>query len=130
MRKTVSTLLLLVFVAGAAYAQRDKAAEQKKAMEAMMRAGTPGDAHKKLAAMAGTYEAKVKMWMDPKTPPAESTGTAVMEMVLGGRWLQERFDGSMMGQPFSGIGYTGYDNIRQMYVGTWMDTVSTAAMSS
>jgi len=32
--------------------------------------------------------------------------------------------------PFSGIGYTGYDNIKKQYVGTWMDTMSTAMMQS
>jgi len=35
-----------------------------------------------------------------------------------------------MGMPFEGIGYTGYDNIKKQYVGTWMDTVSTAVMMS
>src|SRR6476620_10491158 len=35
-----------------------------------------------------------------------------------------------MGQPFSGIGYTGYDNVMKKYVGTWMDTASTGVMTS
>lgn len=134
MRKTCSTALILVFLAsGAAIAQqpkRDKAAEQKAMMDAMMRAGTPGEAHKKLDGMVGTWDAKVKMWMEPGAKPMESTGKAVSEWVLGGRWLQQKFDGSMMGMPFSGIGYTGYDNIRKMYVGTWMDSMSTGAMTS
>ena len=133
MRKlsTLSALTLLIAsVAIAADAPKDKAAQQKAAMDAMMRAATPGDAHKKLNAMVGTFDTKVKMWMEPGAPPMESTGKAVNEWVLGGRWLQERFDGTMMNMPFSGIGYTGYDNIRQMYVGTWMDNMSTSYMTS
>jgi hypothetical protein len=35
-----------------------------------------------------------------------------------------------MGQPFSGIGYTGYDNIQKRYVSTWMDNMSTGMMST
>lgn len=133
MRKLSTLLVLTLLIASVAIAAdtpKDKAAQQKAAMDVMMRAGTPGDAHKKLNAMAGTFDTKVKMWMEPGAPPMESTGKAVNEWVLGGRWLQQRFDGTMMGMPFSGIGYTGYDNIRQMYVGTWMDNMSTSYMTS
>jgi hypothetical protein len=35
-----------------------------------------------------------------------------------------------MDMPFNGIGYTGYDNMKKQYVGTWMDNMSTAAMLS
>ena len=52
-----------------------------------MKAGTPGPEHDKLKAMAGTYEAKVMMWMDPKMPPMEMVGKAENKMILGGRYL-------------------------------------------
>jgi hypothetical protein len=99
-------------------------------MDAMMRAATPGDAHKKLSPLVGTFDAKVRAWSEPGAAPMESTGKAVSEWVLGGRFVQQRFDGTFMGQPFSGIGYTGYDNIKHMYVGTWMDSMSTSMMTS
>ena len=35
-----------------------------------------------------------------------------------------------MGMPFTGVGYTGYDNIKKQYVGTWMDSMSTSVMVS
>src|ERR1041385_4629053 len=134
MRKLATLLVLTLLVASLAIADTpkaaDKAAQQKAAMDAMMRAATPGDAHKKLNAMVGTFDAKIKMWMEPGAPPMESTGKAVNEWVLGGRYVQQRFDGTFMGQPFSGIGYTGYDNVRHMYVGTWMDSMSTSMMTS
>ena len=129
-----STLLGIILIASVAIAadppKSDKAAQQKVAMDAMMRAATPGDAHKKLNAMVGTFDAKVKMWMEPGAPPAESSGKAINEWVLGGRFVQQRFDGTFMGQPFSGIGYTGYDNVRHTYIGTWMDSMSTSMMNS
>jgi hypothetical protein len=34
-----------------------------------------------------------------------------------------------MGMPFQGRGYTGYDNVKKKYVGTWMDSFSTGVMS-
>jgi len=129
-----STLLGIILIASVTIAadppKSDKAAQQKVAMDAMMRAATPGDAHKKLNAMVGTFDAKVKMWMEPGAPPAESSGKAINEWVLGGRFVQQRFDGTFMGQPFSGIGYTGYDNVRHTYIGTWMDSMSTSMMNS
>ena len=134
MRKISATTILVLFIAGIATAQepkkRDKAAEQKAAMEAMMRAAAVGAEHKALDVMVGTWDTKVKYFPEMGAPAMESSGTAVNEWVLGGRWLQQKFEGSMMGAPFSGIGYTGYDNIRKMYVGTWMDSMSTQVMSS
>ena len=104
--------------------------QQKAAMEAMMKAATPGEAHKRLQPIIGTFEAKLAMYEQPGAPPQTATGTSECRWVLGGRWVEERFSGTVMGMPFSGIGYTGYDNIKKQYVGTWMDTMTTAMMIS
>jgi hypothetical protein len=63
--------------------------------------------------------------MEPGKPPTESTGTADMKMLLDGRFLYQEFTSQMMGQPFSGIGIDGYDNLRKKYVTTWIDTMGT-----
>ena len=124
--------ILLSSLAALAQSQQkhEMTAEEKAAMDAMMKAATPGDAHKKLAGMVGTWDASVKMYPAPGAPAQESTGIAENKWVLGGRWIQETFMGSFMGMPFSGIGYTGYDNVKKQYVGTWMDTASTSMMQS
>lgn len=116
-----------------ANADKSKAApagapDEKAMMEAMAKASTPGDQHKKLAAMAGTWDVKLKMWMKPGEPPTESTGTATRSSVLGGRYLEEKFDGTFMGQPFQGQGLFGYDNVTKKYVSTWADTAGTGIM--
>jgi hypothetical protein len=134
-RKLWIGILALALVAGGAFAQdmTKQAApspEEKAAMEAMMKAATPGDAHKKLESFVGTFDTTVRMYMQPGAPPSETKGTSVNTWVLGGRWVQEKFDGTFMGMPFSGIGYTGYDNIKKQYVGTWMDSMSTSMMMS
>jgi hypothetical protein len=103
--------------------------DEKAAMEAMMKAGTPGDAHKKLEPMVGTFDTKVKMWMDPSKPADESTGKTESKWVLGNRYVQQSYEGTFMGQPFSGMGFMGYDNITKKYTGTWIDSMSTAMMN-
>src|SRR6185369_4380224 len=85
---------------------------------------------KLLDGMAGTWDAKVTMWMAPGQEPTVSTGTSENSWVLGNREMMEKFSGTFMGMPFSGIGYTGYDNIKKQYWGTWMDSMSTGMMMS
>jgi hypothetical protein len=119
-----------------ALAQHDHAAHDKKPamdpsmMDAMMKAGTPGDAHKRLDGMAGTWDTKIKFWMMPGGEPMTSTGVSTAQWVLGGRYLEQRFKGDMGGMPFEGIGYSGYDNVKKQYWGTWMDNMSTSMMTS
>jgi hypothetical protein len=128
-------LALLTLAASAAFADDKKPAaapaaapDEKAMMEAMAKASTPGKQHKQLASMAGTFDAKVKMWMQPDAPPQESTGTMENKSVMGGRYLQQDYMGTMMGQPFSGSGMTGYDNVSKKYVSTWADTMGTGIM--
>lgn len=99
-------------------------------MAAWQKAATPGDHHKLLEPMAGTWVVKITSWMAPGAPPLVSSGTSENSWVLGGRFLQQIFKGSLMDTPFDGIGYTGYDNVKGMYVGTWMDTMGTMILNT
>ncbi len=101
---------------------------QEEAMKAWQAYMTPGEQHKFLEGGAGTWIAKAKAWMDPGKPPEETEGTMESKMILGGRYLEERYEGKMMGQPLTGVGYTGYDNYKKKYVSTWMDTAMTGIM--
>lgn len=77
--------------------------------------------------MVGTWDAEVKSWMNGLDgPPAVSKGTAEQKMLLGGRYLQQSMTSEMMGQPFSGTGFTGFDNFKKKYVGVWIDNMTTA----
>jgi hypothetical protein len=104
------------------------AVDEKAMMEAWQLAAAPGTQHKALAGLEGTWTAKVKTWMSPAAPPSESEGTSENRMALGGRFLEQRYRGSFMGQPFNGVGYTGYDNVKKKYVSTWMDSMGTTIM--
>ena len=135
-RELTFALCAGLLVAGAAAAQDAKPAdkpmspEQKAMMEAWARFATPGEGHKALEGMVGTWDAEVTSWMEPGQPPAKSKGTSENRMVLGGRWVESKFTSEMMGQPFEGLGYTGYDNYKKKYIGTWQDNMSTAVMVS
>jgi hypothetical protein len=105
--------------------------EMAKMMEMM---GKIGEEHKKLAETAGTWDADVKFWMDPSAPPQSSSGTMKWEPIWDGRYMKMTFEGSMdMGgqkMPFQGLGYFGYDNAKQVYWSTWMDSMSTGLNKS
>lgn len=124
----VASLLLC----STAFAQKAKkgAPDQAAMMEAMQKFATPGPEHARLKAMTGTWTGAIKMWMDPAAPPMESTGTEEAKMILGDRYLQQDSKGSFMGQPYSGIGLTGYDNAKKKFVGTWIDNMGTGIMTT
>ena len=121
-------------VAVSALAQEKKTKEETKALPAggmdemtkkWMEAATPGENHKRLDDMAGTWDATTTVWMEPGKP-STTKGTTEIKWVLGGRFLQQEFSGEMMGMPFNGMGFTGYDNFNKKYIGFWIDNSSTA----
>ena len=85
-----------------------------------------GPEHKVLGTLAGVFDAKVKMYLDPTKPAHESTGVMTRKLILGGNYLQESFEGKFFGKPFAGIGIVGFDGIKKKYVTTWCDSMSTS----
>lgn len=120
------TVLCIVLLASIASAKKaEKQMDPQAMMETYKKLATPGEPHKQFASLAGSWMTQSKEWMEPGKPPMESTGSVEMKMLLDGRFLQQEFSGNMMGQPYSGVGITAYDNLRKRYVSTWMDTMST-----
>ena len=87
----------------------------------------PGPEHKALAMDLGTWDANVEMWMEPGQPPAVSKGTEVNTLGPGGLWLLTSFKSEMMGAPFEGHGFTGYEPAKKVYVSGWIDSMTTTA---
>jgi hypothetical protein len=139
-RSGMGFLLMLLVAVSAAQAQSAEtkkvtappaiSEQDKAAMEALMKAATPGAPHKKLEPFVGTWDTKVKIWMKPDGPPMESTGASENRWILGNRFIEMRYEGKFMEQPFSGVGYTGYDNIKKKYIGSWMESTRTSIMTS
>lgn len=82
----------------------------------------PTAEHTVLAADEGTWDAIIKGYMgDPDAEPMVSKGTEVNKVLPGGLWLLSEFKAD----EFEGRGQFGYDTVKQKYVGSWIDTMST-----
>jgi hypothetical protein len=101
--------------------------EIKRKVEA---AGKPGPAHKSLDALVGDWKAEVKCWMQPGEGPHVSRGTARATWKFKGRFIEEDFDGEMMGQPFSGRTLLGFDNTKQTFNSVWVSDTQTSMFTS
>lgn len=98
-----------------------------KAMEEWARLSSPGEGHEFLTRYVGQWKTRMRVWMGgPDAPPTDSSGVAEIRLALGGRFLHETQQGRMMGAPTESIGLLGYDNYRQMYVGSFASSMSTA----
>lgn len=104
--------------------------EEAAMMQAYIEAGTPGAPHEALAEMAGTYDLSIRSWSAPGAAPDVATGTATRAMILEGRVMAEDMQSQMHGQPFTGHGMHGYDNVSGRHWSTWNDSMMTGLMVS
>ena len=56
--------------------------------------------------------------------------TAKGQWILNGRFLQEDFQGEMMGQPFRGRSVYGYDNTKQKFESVWISDMQTSMFTT
>jgi Protein of unknown function (DUF1579) len=97
-------------------------------MKAMMDYMTPGTQQQAIAKSAGNWNGTVSYWTHPGADPITATMDGKNEMILGGRYLQTRNTGTMMGMPFEGVGLTGYDNAKKIFVSSWIDNMGTGIL--
>ncbi len=106
-----------------------KRQKEKLGMQAIMeiykKVGTPGEPHKLLAKLEGSWTTKSIGWEQGKQV-MESVGTCEQKLVLNGHYLQQVYTGDMMGAPFTGINILGYNNHTRKYESVWLDSMSTA----
>ena len=129
----VGVVYLGLASAGYAATEQDQAGSPGQSMDAATQAmmakwqayASPNDNHKVLDPLVGTWSQVVKWWMTPDSQPETSKGTTETKWVMGGRFLQHTAMGTAMGQPFEGMGLTGFDNGKQTYQTIWMDNMGT-----
>jgi len=129
MKTCVNTALLVsgLFALSATDALADdKQPDPKKQQKLYEKFATPGTPHKHFKRLAGRWDCEVK-WFTPK--PTVSQAKANFQVIMGGRFLQQRFRGKLQGKPFQGMGITGYDNAKKKYVGAWIDSMGTGIMT-
>jgi hypothetical protein len=128
---SIAGALIGAFALGRAGAQEGPKAGADKAkaeMEAFMKLAKPGAQHAELMKNVGTWNVECQHWMMPGAPPVVDKGRAVFTSVLGGRFLRQEYEGTFMGQPFQGIGCTGFNNATKEYEDVWTGTNMTGIM--
>jgi hypothetical protein len=101
-------------------------ANQQKAMEAYLKNMAVNENHGHLQFFVGDWDVETTSWMMPGADPQVSQNTGQTRSILGGRFIQTDFKGTMMGQPFEGVQILGYDNMQQKFVTFWIDSSSTS----
>jgi hypothetical protein len=123
---TVTFAFAIAGTVGAEEAAQPKMSkEQQEMMAAFERMGAVRPEHRQLEYFVGDWGTKSTMWMEPKAPPQVSEGKSHSEAIFGGRYIETKYEGNMMGQAFSGRGVMGYDNLGGKYFNTWIDSMST-----
>lgn len=85
---------------------------------------TPGPQHKALQPLIGKWNTTAKLWLGEKFPE-RSTGHAEVKSILSERFVEEKYDSTIWGQPFAAQGELGYDLRAQKYTIGWMDSWGT-----
>jgi len=136
MKKTFRLLAMaaMAAAAGCAVTATEAAAPaappmtEEQMMQKMAELATPGAAHKRLEPLIGNFKTKGTFWMTPGAPPTTTEGKAVQSWLFDGRFVKQEYTGTFEGQPFSGLGITGYDNADGLYHGIWIDSMGTMMM--
>lgn len=118
---------------GAASDNRDQPGSQGQSTDAATQAmmetwqayASPNDNHKILNPLVGSWSYVAKWWMNSDGPPEVSMGISEIHWMMGGRYLLNSVTGTSMGQPFEGMGTTGFDNGKNVYQTIWMDNMGT-----
>jgi len=126
MKTFIAVMMSLIFASNIALAVDSQPTAQPAGQPEWMKHTVPGEGHKMLNDMVGSWKINSKWWMKPGDKPMTSEGKATNKMIMEGRFLQQDVTGTMGGQPFTGMAITGHDNMKGTYQSIWIDNMSTA----
>lgn len=131
-RRPAIALMFLVLASSAAFAGTPGKVQgmDPKALQAWMAAAAPAAGHQKLLDYVGNWTTHQTDWMPTTgTKWNEADGTATCRLILGGRFVQEDYTTTLDGHPLHGLGLTGFDRQKNVYVSVWMDDFGTGIVS-
>ncbi len=102
----------------------------KEAKARIAKAAEPGPQHKILGVLVGSWEESTRSWTTPKDKPEPKKGTSETKWILDGRFLEQKFSGSVQGQKIEALGLFGYDTLGEKFSLHWYDTGSTAVRTT
>lgn len=117
----ILNLLLLIFSLSVAAPQ-----EKQPNRAEMLKATQPGEHHKQLESMAGSWDVVVKFKYGPG-PERQAKAMCEAKWILGGRFLQQQYENES-GQ--SVLQFVGYDNQKKKFSMTKMDNMDTGVLSA
>lgn len=89
----------------------------------------PGPDHARLAALTGRWRVCGRILADPDgsldDDAADLVATCEAAWILGGRFLESRYEGTCLDGVFEGRGLLGFDNHRRRFVSTWVSSTDT-----
>lgn len=94
-------------------------------MAAWMESMQPGKPHELLAMLAGGWEVRASMFMSQDMPPMETVYKGTATSTMGGRFLELRGSGEMMGMSMDSLLIFGYDNVRKLFHLTMYNSMGT-----
>lgn len=100
-------------------------ATQMKAWQAY---ATPGNEHKLMAEEVGKWNCDMTFWDGPDGKPEKANSTADIKMILGGRYQEANYKGTIMGGPFEGKSTLAFNNASKEFTTTFIDNMGTGMM--
>lgn len=111
--------------------------EMAKQMEAWLATTKVGPQHEYLKQAVGTFDMTLRTFWGPE--PIVTKGKSVRTLEMDGRYVLDRAEFEMMmpdpanmaemkTRKISGLGITGYDNVRKQYWSIWLDSMGSAPM--
>ena len=82
----------------------------------------PEKEHAFLQKFVGNWETSMAATFGPDQPAVTCTGKITGKM-LGGLWLVNEMESTMVGQTVKGLQTVGFDPQKKKYVGTWVDSM-------
>jgi len=93
--------------------------------EAFERSAAPGGMHHRLAAMAGNWEGRFRLWFEPGKPADESVQRGTIRLVGRGRFLLHEYEGRCSGEPFEGVALWSYHLDEDAFECAWGESFGT-----
>jgi hypothetical protein len=74
--------------------------------------------HARLAAMSGTWDVEMTLWVQPGRPGLTAKGTSTIRPILSGLFVEEKIEGTLNGAPFTTLAWTGFNTDSHKYEAT------------
>lgn len=136
-RRMMASALILFggFLCAPAMANDEKKQEQPPLDEAAMAKlmadfSALAPEHEYFKKFVGQWKAVNNIYMDGASEPMATEGSTSFRLLMGGRYLQQKYESEFNGMHFEGMGLVGYDKAKKKYIGVWMDNHSTGWLAT